>query len=190
MSTDHSLPPLLVDAETGEPYLRLPKPLDNNIITPPRLTDAEALAGILSNNGVAKWLTFIPQPYGIKEAEEWLTFSKEQTDEIFRDVRQARSEGTFVDSCPVRTLREVQSDGSQVMIGSIGIGRNSFSFLENDEERKQMAEGNLEKATGDLEITWEAGGQLSFLAIRACKNSPGNSKTQTIWHPHITIAES
>lgn len=35
MSTDHNLRPLLVDAETGEPYLRRsPQTLDNVTITP------------------------------------------------------------------------------------------------------------------------------------------------------------
>ena len=190
MSTDHNLRPLLVEPETDEPYLRLPKPLHNIIITPPRLTDAEALAGILSNNEVAKWLTFIPQPYGINEAEEWLTFSKAQTDELLQNLRQAGSEATFVDSCPVRTLREVRSDGSQVMIGSIGIGRSSFSFLESDEKRMQTAEDNMEKALGDPEITWEIGGQFSFLATRGCKDSPGFPNTQITSHPHITVAVS
>ena len=155
--------PLQIDPQNGEPYLRLPVPLDNIIITPPRLDDADSLVKTLGHDDVVKWLTAIPKPYGLQDAESWLEASKQQTDEVLRELDEthAGDPGTFVERCPVRTIRECQADGTQVLIGSIGVGRCSFSYLEDEEMGKHLAVQNRSREVGDPDIIWEVGGKCS-----------------------------
>ncbi|TCD65677.1 hypothetical protein EIP91_002304 [Steccherinum ochraceum] len=157
----HSMRPLQTDPVTGEPFLRLPNPLERIIITPPRLDDAEVITSIMAHDSVVKWLAVVPRPYTLKDAEEWLEGSTREADEALAEMRAEMEEGRSMGSCPLRSVREVQADGSQLLIGGVGVGRTSFSYLEDDEEAKRLALDNEKRATGDPNIVWEIGDYLA-----------------------------
>lgn len=56
MKSYHQLHPLEVNPQTGEPFLQLPSPHENIIITPIRLTDKPAIIDILNDYRVVQWL--------------------------------------------------------------------------------------------------------------------------------------
>ncbi|KAH8100036.1 hypothetical protein BXZ70DRAFT_1008553 [Cristinia sonorae] len=147
------------DPNTGEPYLRVPSPLDNIIITTPRQTDAAALANILSQEDVSRWLAVIPKHYTIRDAENWLKFSIPLANKALKELEEAGA--AFVGTCPFRTIREVRADGTQITIGSVAVGRSPFSYLDNAEEARRLAVLNKSRDVGDPEIIWELGDYLS-----------------------------
>jgi len=72
-----------------------------------------------------------------------------------------------VGSCPVRAIREVKEDGSDVFIGDIGVTRCAHGELMGlsgiDWEKKAMLEGkNNDLPVGDPSIIWSFGGESTF----------------------------
>jgi len=164
MSGRH-LHPLLVDPLTGEPYLRLPKPLDDIIITPPRLSDAPSLVHNLNDPSVCKWLETPPYPYLPEHADYWLSIVMKSSDDILRELAeagegQADSPLPAVGGCPVRHLREVKEDGTDVFIGTIEIRRCCFQG-EDPQTRDRLQKENAERAVGDPDIVWCIGDYLA-----------------------------
>ncbi|OCH96417.1 hypothetical protein OBBRIDRAFT_718357 [Obba rivulosa] len=152
------LHPLLINERTGEPYLRLPSPLDNIIITPPRLSDAPALVGILNDPAVCKWLESPPYPYLPEHADWWLNNVKTSSNEIIMELEDAEKsdpDGPLrtVGGCPVFYLREVREDGTDTFIGSADFRRCCFQG-EEPETRERLQKENAEKAVGDPSIVW------------------------------------
>ncbi len=159
----NQLEPLKIDETTGEPYLQLPAPHDKIVITPPRMKDGPRLVEILTSREVNQWLTGIPTTYNLEGAEEWLTRSTRNSNEISKELREESQEGPLkiVGGCPVTTIREVQEDGTQVLLGSIGVFRCMFRYLE-EAEAKHLTEENERREVGDPGIEWEIGGKLGL----------------------------
>ncbi|KAK7690816.1 hypothetical protein QCA50_005916 [Cerrena zonata] len=150
------------DEITGEPYLRLPNPLENYIITPTRIDDAPAIVNILNGPGVAKWLAAIPKPYTLSDGEWWVGFTREAEEKWLTQMRESgpSSKSPF-GGCPLKCIRHVKEDGTQVLVGNVGVGRCSFSYLEDDQKAKQLAAENERRSIGDPEIVWALGDYLS-----------------------------
>lgn len=149
---------LYFDGTTGEPYLRLPNPLENYIITPTRIDDAPAIFEILNGPDVAKWLAAIPKPYTLSDGEWWVGFTREAEEKWLTQMKSdASSKGPF-GGCPLKCIRHVKEDGTQVLVGNVGVGRCSFSYLEDDQKAKQLAAENERRSIGDPEIVWAIGG--------------------------------
>jgi len=157
--SQHHISPLHIDSSAGEPYLRLPAPLDNIVITPPRKDDAASLIPILNDPAVYKWLAGIPHPYTEKDAREWLGISTERSAKILREL-DGEGEIKTASGCPVTSIREVKEDGTQILIGSVGVFRSSFSYLEDLEEGTKLAEENSRREVGDPDIVWTIGDYL------------------------------
>ncbi|KAH8100035.1 hypothetical protein BXZ70DRAFT_200555 [Cristinia sonorae] len=165
------LHPLEIDERTGEPFLRLPPPHNNIIITPPRLTDAPELTNILSEPAIYTWLSSAPRPCTQEHAEARLLRLKGRLEELMKEIKEleeAFPDGPlqWVSGCPVNALREVKEDGTQVYIGDIGMRRDRFmhagegEFGEGDEQRRLEAE-NAALPNGDENILWSMGDFLS-----------------------------
>lgn len=124
------------------------------------MEDGPRLVEILGSREVQQWLTVIPKTYNLEDAEEWLTRSTRNSNEILRELREESQEGPLkiVGGCPVTTIREVQEDGTQVLLGSIGVFRGMFRYL-GDAEARQLAEENQAREVGDPAIEWEIGGE-------------------------------
>ena len=154
--------PLHVNPTTGEPYLRLPSPHENIIITPPRLSDVDALVGHLNDRKVVNSLIGPPYPYLTSHAEGWISNVKKASDELLAELEkddqgaQSDVQLKFVGGCPVHYIREVADDGTETFIGDLVIHRCEFPH--EGPQRASLAEENAARPVGDPTIVWCAGG--------------------------------
>jgi hypothetical protein len=159
---NHQLHPLQVNPQTGEPFLRL-RNHQNIIITPPRASDAPFLPPILNDPLVHQWLASPPHPYLPEHAETWLNTITTASDAVLRDLEVSKDTPSLkiVDHCPVRFLREVQDDGTDVFLGDIAFMRCQRMGLvrtESVNSEQELTEENSRLACGDPKIVWSAGG--------------------------------
>ncbi|KAJ7110293.1 hypothetical protein C8R43DRAFT_936300, partial [Mycena crocata] len=121
-STNHQLHPLEVDPETGEPFLRLAGHA-SIVITPPRLSDVPSIVLLMNDERVYSGLGSPPFPFLPEHAEKWLNRVKLGSDALLDELDVARNDVglKIVEGCPVRSIREIQDDGTQVYIGDVGI---------------------------------------------------------------------
>ncbi|KAI6047834.1 acyl-CoA N-acyltransferase [Pisolithus marmoratus] len=165
--THRQLYPLEVNPATGEPFLRLPPPNENIIITPPRLSDAPCFVPILNDPRVWQWLEGPPIPYTDDHAAEWIKSITEKSQAILQELnaeeilRPGLGGLKVVGGCPVRHIREVLPDGTDVYLGDISIGRALFEGIINPEERRKQVEINESKAVGDPSIVWMFGDYIA-----------------------------
>ncbi|KAJ3489612.1 hypothetical protein NLI96_g2014 [Meripilus lineatus] len=163
------LQPLQVHPITGEPILRLPHPHENIIITPPRMSDGPALVTTLNDLRVCQWLESPPYPYTDDDADYWLRMVKDGSDTVLQELKDAFDEESgsqrscLVGSCPVSFLREVQKDGTEIYLGSIGVERCHYPELENGPEKAKLVKENADRDVGDPEIVWCIGGIVLFV---------------------------
>ncbi|KAI6120713.1 hypothetical protein EDD16DRAFT_1575003 [Pisolithus croceorrhizus] len=164
--THSQLYPLEVNPATGEPFFRLPPPNGNIIVTPPRLSDAPYFAPILNDPRVGRWLEGPPIPYTDEHAAEWIEIITEQSQTILdklkaEDTTRPGMALKLVDGCPVRHIREVLPDGTDVYVGDIDIRRGPFEEILDSEERRKQVEINESKALGDPSIVWTFGDYIA-----------------------------
>lgn len=154
--------PLQFNTKTGEPYLPLPAPHSNIIITPPRLTesDEKAYVDYMNNIEVVKWLTGPPFPYLPSHAKEWNEKIYKDTQEILQDVCQ-KPLGSPINGCPFRILREVQEDGKDILIGNCSLITWPFEEIQGPEEKARAIERNEGLKAGDPLKEWSFGGEVS-----------------------------
>lgn len=162
------LQPLHVNPATNEPYLRLPSPLDKIIITPPRLTDAHRLVEIFSDPRVYTQLEAPPFPYRLSDADSWLEHITKEADVSLREIKEAWDNRKssdddaslpFVGTCPVRYVREVMDDGTDVLLGEIALHRCEYPDKKRDlAERASAIQANADLTIGDPAIAWCMGG--------------------------------
>ena len=165
MSTSQ-LHPLQVNPQTGEPFLRLPSPLDHIIITPPRMSDVEHVVENMNDPKVYSTLSGPPFPYLKQHAIDWVTRVKKWSDDLLEELRSFSedhpdSPPKIVGGCPVRVLREVQEDGTDLFLGDLGVDRSGFPYHPNETERERLEEENDARQVGDKNIVWCIGGMLS-----------------------------
>lgn len=63
----------------------------------------------------------------------------------------------IVDACPVRCIREVKANGTELFLGDIGIDRCRYEGL-HGEGIARLVDENMAKKTGDPTIVWSVGG--------------------------------
>ncbi|KIJ38427.1 hypothetical protein M422DRAFT_104847, partial [Sphaerobolus stellatus SS14] len=153
---------LQLHEETKEPFLRLPPPHSNIILTPPRVNDEEisAIVSILNVEKVTKWLQGPPFPYKPEHAKYWLEENKQSTDAIIKEI-ESKEPGYFIGGCPVRILREITEDGREIFLGDCGIDAWGFEEIADQEERKRLVEENSKKEPGDPDKEWSFGDYLA-----------------------------
>lgn len=170
MMSKSQLHPLKANPKTGEPFLQLPAPHENIILTPSRLSDRYRIVEILNDPAVHKTLQGPPSPYLLEYAGPWLTDNILASDATFNILREADVQGkeelVFVDACPVRALREVQEDGTDLYIGDLFIHRcERFYDLRDSEQERIRAKQNAELPVGDPGIIWDVGGKPRHLVM-------------------------
>ena len=183
--------PLEVNPKTGEPFLRL-RNHKNIILTPPRMEDAPVLVSFLNDPRICDCLSGPPYPYTlgkcraarpprsesdqltksfVEHAEFWLKMIKSFSDGVLRELEEGRDkpEPKTVGDCPVRYIREVQEDGTDIFIGDASFVRSISGELMGTEgpekidwENKQKREEENNKLpVGDPNILWSFGGTFS-----------------------------
>lgn len=155
--------PLHLNETTGEPYLRLPSPHENIIITPPRMEDAAAVLHQMNDFNVYRWLQGPPHPYLPVHASDWLTQIKAGSDEALQKLAEEETHKP-IGLCPVRTLREVRSDGSDFLLGDINVDRCGYPDVQDPIERRRLSEQNSQRVAGDPDIVWCIGGEICTIA--------------------------
>ncbi|KAI0756869.1 acyl-CoA N-acyltransferase [Daedaleopsis nitida] len=166
MMSNAQFHPLEFNPKTGEPFLRLSSPHDNIIITPPRLSDAPAILSNMTDPAVYLWLEGPPHPYLPKHADSWLAHIKPDTDAAFQELQRASTDKpdgppVLVSQCPVRTIREVREDGSDLFLGDIALLRERWPDMEEIEAKTARAASNAARVLGDPEIIWCIGDYIA-----------------------------
>lgn len=138
---------LQIHPKSGEVYLRLPAPNDNIIITPPRPSDAEAIAAIMNDERVALKFSVPPYPYHLEHAVAYLEAEAERH-------RSAVEKGGLFGECPVQVIREQRADGGDVLLGEARLYRSKYYEVRDEEESNRLAQVNLGRPAGDPEILW------------------------------------
>ncbi|KAG1734033.1 uncharacterized protein EDB91DRAFT_1057071 [Suillus paluster] len=160
------LHPLEINPKTGEPFLRLPAPHQNIILTPPREGDQSINMHHMNDPAIHKWLEGPPVPYLPEHADSWFQFVKGQSDATLGYLRKSEEnfpDGPlqFVDACPVRYLREVKENGTDVLIGDLCLRRSPMEEVLDEVERKRLEEENAKKQAGDPTIQYAVGDWLA-----------------------------
>lgn len=146
---------LRVDPRTGEVFLRLPVPHENIITTPPRDCDVADTVPILNDPKVYKTLVGLPFPYHPHHAEEWLGAAKKKSDKVLENLRKGK---VVVDGCPVRHLREMQPNGTELFLEDLSVGRHRWFEVADEDLRERVTKEGSEKPVGDPGIVWTLGG--------------------------------
>ncbi|KAJ7132353.1 acyl-CoA N-acyltransferase [Mycena epipterygia] len=149
------------NATTGEPFLRLPAPFADIIITPPRMSDVEPSVAILRDPLVHSWMGSRGPgaSYSAAQAEGWLTKIKAETDAVMAELRAAPTGPAS--GCPVRHLRAVQADGTDIFIGDVVLSRSGWTEVLDAEERARLVAENDARVVGDPDIVWHVGYYLA-----------------------------
>ena len=151
--------PLERHPQTGEPYIPLPAPHENVIITPARREDVPHMVAILNDTPVKKWLDGPPFPYLDEHAEQWIANAMGTSETVMHELRVADAdhpEGPLVpvSGCPVGSLRVVQEDGRETFLGVVEFKRCGFPDMLDPEEQRRLVARNQSRKYGDPEIVW------------------------------------
>ncbi|KAF7436412.1 hypothetical protein PC9H_003245 [Pleurotus ostreatus] len=148
--------PLQTNQATKEPFIRLRRH-PNIVVTPPRLTDADALVHLLNDPRVHDWLKGPPYPYTQQDAESWLKVTTDASGELL-----GKLECPVVDGCPFSSLREISDDGTDTFIGSVTLDRWGYPLIRDEIDKKsQLVKENFQRAAGDPDIIWTIGDYLA-----------------------------
>jgi len=171
---------------TKEPYLKLPPPLSNIIITPHRLENIDetvaSMVDILNDPRVYPWLERTPYPYLNEDGVGWVKAHCKENEEVLstlrRDLEQenlintknatvgSKQDREFFDNCPFTCIREVMAEDPETraplkdyLIGDIKLARYTFyEHPPNSKERAEAQRKNNELRAGDENIIWTIGG--------------------------------
>jgi hypothetical protein len=158
--------PIEYNSQTSEPFIRLPPPHQNIILTPPRpgLADEDALVAALNDPQVyVKFLSTPPLPFLREHATEYIARSVEDCDRLLREWDAGSG---FVDGCPFRCIREESTeaddddDDDDVLIGDITFFRYEFPPGSEGEDQEKAQERNKNLAAGNTDLLWGVGCKL------------------------------
>lgn len=186
--------PVHYNPRTQEPYLRLPAPHSNIIITshrPDQMDETcDRLCDMLNDSRVTSYLAGPPYPYLREHGEEWIRtkwienervlYTLRQEFEDLQSQQQPKVNGAatekhqeFFDVCPFSCIREVLDEDPEtgvplrdVFIGDVGIMRYAFYELPyGSEEKTEAQRRNNALPAGDESIVWGIGSSFdSFLS--------------------------
>jgi len=150
--------PLLRNELTGEPYLPLPPPHSNIIITPPRADEAEIAArvALLNDLRITRYLNVPFRPYEEHHDRPFLQAGVEVTKSIVKEMEENPEK--VVKSSPIWAIRELLEGGEDIYIGQARLRPWIFDNIGNPQLRKTLTEENTKKLTGDPTKVWSFGG--------------------------------
>lgn len=146
--------------KNDSPFIALPSPLSNIILTPKRLTDVEAALECLNDPAVYNNLVGPPFPYTHKNFEEWHNIlSKVNADALREYMEMQDSPGEkWVGQLPISAIREVDAKtGAENFIGEITLRRRGYQTTSNVTERTRLRDENAARKAGDPKIDWTLG---------------------------------
>lgn len=176
-----SPPPLLFDSlRSREPYIRLPSPHSNILITPPRpTTDASPMTRILNSPLVYPHLSGPPYPYQQSDAESFLLMiSRACEDSLneYLEILDGKSGRKWLSNgLPVRSIREEVADEKGEVewrfLGDVEVRRALLVEVRDEDERERKKKVNDELEVGDEGVEWEVGCKSIFSwSVLFCSN--------------------
>lgn len=157
--------PLKINSDNDEPYLQLPAPHENIRLTPPRLSDAPFSTAILNAPEVIPFMETPPFPFLEEHAIGFINSVKPEADRVYQEIRKkllAKDDDYVTSASPVRSIREVQQDGTELFIGDIGFLRSAYHEVRDKPERERLIAENKAKHVGDPSIVWSFGCKYSL----------------------------
>lgn len=167
MASQDNYHPFRFDSKTGEYYLPLPAPHSNIRLTAPRLAgDPDIQVVHMNDPRVYQNISGPPFPYLREHAEAWTSGAHAESQRLFEAIERGDK---YIDGCPVRAIREVHEDGSDTLIGDLGVYREApdVPWLEEGEK------DNYLKPVGDPTIVWLVGCKLSPILAMILSQKPG-----------------
>jgi len=161
MASQDNYHPLKFDPTTGEYYLPIPSPHSNLRLTPYRPdSDPDFQVLYLNDPRVYQNLCGPPFPYLREHADAWNACAHARSQDLFEAMGRGDK---YIDGCPLRAIREVQEDGSQIFIGDLNVDRRSNDVPWRAEDEKD----NATKPNGDPTIVWSIGCEFIPLSSRS-----------------------
>lgn len=157
MASENNYYPLQFDSKTREYYLQLPAPHSNIRVTPSRpSSDPDIQVVHMNDPGVYQNMSGPPFPYLHEHADAWTGRAYAESQRLFEAIERGDK---YIDGCPVRAIREVHEDGSDTLIGDLGVYREApdVPWLEEGEKDNDL------KRVGDPTIVWLVGCKFSLL---------------------------
>ncbi|KAL0951707.1 hypothetical protein HGRIS_008382 [Hohenbuehelia grisea] len=153
----YQLYPLEFNTGSNEPFLRLSPPHENIIITPPRASDVSDMVTILNDPLVQPWMGMPMESFERANIEAWVVRLKAESDKLVDELMKAEEgdELKVIDGCPIRSLREVQPDGSELYLGDLGVRRCTWTEVLEEREKQRLVDENAARAAGDPGIVWQ-----------------------------------
>jgi len=155
---------VLIDPETGGPYVPLPAPFSEYRLTLLSLEDAESIHQILRQSSVATMCSRVPEPYTLDDAHFFLSTIMAPVFKRVKEVDWTKPD-QVAQACkgvmPFIALR----DATGKMVGDIGIRRNVFEWMEMDDpaEMRKLSKENAERPEGDPEIRYSIGEAVTYM---------------------------
>ncbi|KAJ5507925.1 hypothetical protein N7527_010068 [Penicillium freii] len=172
---------------TKEPYLQLPAPCANIIITPYRehqITETSAvMTEILNDSRVYSWLIGPPYPFLPEHGVDWVKTKIAENEGLLSTLQKefeasqsqqgdgsnGKEEPEFFDQCPFLCIRDVTerdpATGAplrDVLIGDISLSRYAFYELPPNSPEVALAQKqNNDLPVGHKDIVWGIGYYLS-----------------------------
>ena len=155
--------PFEIHPETGDPFLRLRSPYDTIVLTAPRKEYADAIVEIVNDPIMYPFIN-APHPHTREHAEAYLEKCRKVTDEVWSEIKAKGTEESHVfGGVPVRSICEIQANGSWVYLGDFGFVRAQAKQVLEPELREQATKENYDRPVGDPEIDWAVGCGLSMI---------------------------
>lgn len=171
---------------TKEPYLQLPAPCANIIITPYRehqiKETALVMTEILNDARVYSWLEGPPYPFLPEHGEDWVKMKIKENEVVVSTLQKEleieghsqsnkfddQTDKEFFDKCPFLCIREVTdrdfANGAplhDILIGDIGITRYPFyEIRQNSWELALVQAHNNQLPAGHKDIVWGLGSMI------------------------------
>lgn len=131
-----------------------------------------------------------PYPYLQEHADFWVDATKKVCDAAIRELEEENRinpDGPLkvVGSCPVRSIREVRADGTDVYLGDICVDRCASEELDDDNADKEnsLVDANMAKETGDPSIIWTIGGTSKNTKASLCHTDLGHCRLSCCQSP-------
>ncbi|KAG8744719.1 hypothetical protein FRC11_013333 [Ceratobasidium sp. 423] len=149
------------DPQTNEPFIPLPAPYSNIRLTPPRLEDADDIMAIMNNLDIVMNFAGPPYPYLREHCDQWLQDRVREYESAMVHITNVDADVGFLDSSPLRHIREVGPDGAERFLGDVGLTREDvFCEIQDGEARAAKVNMNVDLPPGDPNIVWTFGDYL------------------------------
>jgi hypothetical protein len=105
-----------------------------------------------------------------EHAIDWITRIKGVTDKVWSQIQDSDSSSSppVFEWCPVRVIREVNDDGSQIFLGDCGMDRWGYDDILNKEEHERLSAENAARKAGDEDIVWMIGSKRIPCSQKQC----------------------